>query len=71
MSAEESLRASASKSCGPSTRQYFAAWAVIVLALEDFATASGIGVFSPAYSPRRTLYAGITIPLAPIFSASP
>jgi outer membrane receptor protein involved in Fe transport len=28
---------------------------------------SGIGVFSPSYGPRRTLYAGIKIPLAPIF----
>jgi len=32
---------------------------------------TGIGVFSSAYGPRRTLYAGIKIPLAPIFSASP
>jgi hypothetical protein len=51
-------------------RTYFAAWATIVLALEEFATASGIGVFSFAYRPRRTLYAGIKIQLALIFSAS-
>jgi outer membrane receptor protein involved in Fe transport len=28
---------------------------------------SGIGVFSPSYGPRRTLYAGVKIPLGPIF----
>jgi hypothetical protein len=28
---------------------------------------TGIGVFSPSYGPRRALYAGIKIPLAPIF----
>jgi outer membrane receptor protein involved in Fe transport len=32
---------------------------------------SGIGVFSPSYGPRRALYAGIKIPLAPIFKGSP
>ena len=32
---------------------------------------SGIGVFSPTYGPRRTLYAGIEIPLAPLSGASP
>jgi outer membrane receptor protein involved in Fe transport len=32
---------------------------------------SGIGVFSPTYGPRRTLYAGIRIPLAPLFKGSP
>jgi outer membrane receptor protein involved in Fe transport len=32
---------------------------------------SGIGVFSPTYGPRRTLYAGIKIPLAPLLNRSP
>jgi outer membrane receptor protein involved in Fe transport len=32
---------------------------------------SGIGVFSPTYGPRRTLYAGIKIPLAPLLHGSP
>ena len=32
---------------------------------------SGIGVFSPTFGPRRTLYAGIKIPLAPLFKGSP
>ena len=32
---------------------------------------SGIGVFSPSYGPRRTLYAGIKIPLAPLLHGSP
>ncbi len=32
---------------------------------------TGIGVFSPQYSPRRALYAGVTIPLAPLVHASP
>jgi outer membrane receptor protein involved in Fe transport len=32
---------------------------------------SGIGVFSPSYGPRRTLYAGIKIPLAPLLGGSP
>ena len=32
---------------------------------------SGIGVFSPAYGARRTLYGGITIPLAPMIKGSP
>jgi outer membrane receptor protein involved in Fe transport len=32
---------------------------------------SGIGVFSPSYGPRRTLYAGIKIPLAPLLKGLP
>jgi outer membrane receptor protein involved in Fe transport len=32
---------------------------------------SGIGVFSPTYGPRRTLYAGIKIPLEPLLKGSP
>jgi len=32
---------------------------------------SGIGVFSPTYGPRRTLYAGTKIPLAPLLKGSP
>jgi outer membrane receptor protein involved in Fe transport len=32
---------------------------------------SGIGVFSPSYGPRRTLYGGIKIPLAPLLKGSP
>jgi outer membrane receptor protein involved in Fe transport len=32
---------------------------------------SGIGVFSPTFGPRRTLYAGITIPLAPLLKGAP
>jgi outer membrane receptor protein involved in Fe transport len=32
---------------------------------------TGIGVFSPSYGPRRTLYAGIKIPLAPILKGLP
>ena len=32
---------------------------------------SGIGVFSPAYGPRRTLYAGLKIPLAQLLKGSP
>jgi outer membrane receptor protein involved in Fe transport len=32
---------------------------------------SGIGVFSPTYGPRRTLYAGIKISLAQLFKGSP
>jgi hypothetical protein len=32
---------------------------------------SGIGVFSPTYGPRRTLYAGIKIPLAPLLKGTP
>ena len=32
---------------------------------------SGIGVFSPTYGPRRTLYGGLKIPLAQISSGSP
>ena len=32
---------------------------------------SGIGVFSPSYGPRRTLYAGIKIPLASLLNGSP
>jgi outer membrane receptor protein involved in Fe transport len=32
---------------------------------------TGIGVFSPSYGPRRALYAGIKIPLAPILTGSP
>src|SRR5271170_1752032 len=32
---------------------------------------SGIGVFSPTYGPRRTLYAGLKIPLAPLLKGTP
>jgi outer membrane receptor protein involved in Fe transport len=32
---------------------------------------SGIGVFSPTYGPRRTLYAGLKIPLAPLLRGTP
>jgi outer membrane receptor protein involved in Fe transport len=32
---------------------------------------SGIGVFSPSYGPRRTLYAGLKIPLAPLLKGLP
>ncbi len=32
---------------------------------------SGIGVFSPSYGPRRALYVGIKIPLAPMLNGSP
>ena len=32
---------------------------------------TGIGVFSPSYGPRRTLYAGLKIPLTPLFKGSP
>jgi outer membrane receptor protein involved in Fe transport len=32
---------------------------------------TGIGVFSPTYGPRRALYAGIKIPLAPMLTGSP
>jgi outer membrane receptor protein involved in Fe transport len=32
---------------------------------------SGIGVFSPTYGPRRALYAGLKIPLAPLLKGSP
>lgn len=32
---------------------------------------TGIGVFSPTYGPRRALYAGIKIPLAPLFRGLP
>jgi hypothetical protein len=32
---------------------------------------SGIGVFSPSFGPRRTLYGGLRIPLAPLFKGLP
>ena len=32
---------------------------------------SGIGVFSPSFGPRRTFYAGLKIPLAPLLKGSP